>query len=825
MVWEIKTITTTTTNQQEIRSGVKTSVVEEFAETRADRLVSTNIAQTMRSRDVTVTGENFKPNTRYYTFFDGIDISEHMTPTSATYGIGSGTAKGTGLRSDALGKVSSTFTIPNSDELNFATGTKTFKITDSSTNSADSLSQGVAQYEASGQIRVMQEEVLSTRNGRIIQEELSETRETTEVTTSEEVRYVDPLAQSFVVDTKGGIFVTSVEIYFGAKDTALPVTVQLRHMSNGFPTQKILPFGEKVLYPASVNTSADSSSSTKFSFPSPIYLEGNREYCIVVMSNSNVYTTWVSEMGQKDVATNDYIDQQPYAGSLFKSQNNSTLTPDQMRDLKMTLNRASFTTGTAASVVFENDALSSDKLQANPIETISGSKTFRVKHYSHGNYDQSKSNITIAGVAGDRTGSAFSFSDDTVTKTSGTYADGTYTARTVSSTSGSGTGLAVTYVISSNDTTSITITNPGQGYAANDTVTLTNQATDADSAQTNSITFTIAAVKETLGGIPVEYINTTHAAGTSASGATSAAKIMADIDEYLITIPNATWPVRVEGTATTPNYQSAIENTTGGGSSVTATPNAYFDLIHTAIPSFELPNTAITTTFKGTSATQPVYLSSPPSAYTKDTSSTTITLNDNNILTTPKIVASGANESAEMSSAKSFDITCQLSSTANNVSPVLDVDSIGTIAIQNRINKVDSTTDVQAGTYVGATEARGDNNAAIYMTKQVQLENPANAIHVLFDGYRTPHGVTNPSIDVYYKISGPDSNLQFDDIGWTLGTIKNTVQPDATEFKEYLYELEGLEDFNIFSIKLVLQSVDSANPPTVKNFRAIALST
>ena len=85
MVWEIKTITTTTTNQQEIRSGVKTSVVEEFAETRADRLVSTNIAQTMRSRDVTVTGENFKPNTRYYIFFDGIDVNSHMTPTAVSY--------------------------------------------------------------------------------------------------------------------------------------------------------------------------------------------------------------------------------------------------------------------------------------------------------------------------------------------------------------------------------------------------------------------------------------------------------------------------------------------------------------------------------------------------------------------------------------------------------------------------------------------------------------------------------------------------------------------------------------------------------------------
>ena len=60
-----------------------------------------------------------------------------------------------------------------------------------------------------------------------------------------------------------------------------------------------------------------------------VYLENGNEFCIVVMSNSNVYTCWVSEMGQKDIKSNDFIDQQPYAGSLFKSQNNSTWTPDQ----------------------------------------------------------------------------------------------------------------------------------------------------------------------------------------------------------------------------------------------------------------------------------------------------------------------------------------------------------------------------------------------------------------------------------------------------------------------------------------------------------------
>ena len=115
MAIKITTTTTTTQNKREIRSGVTTSVVEEFAETRGDRIVSTNLAQTMRSRDITVTGENFKPNTRYYIFFDGIDVNAHMTPASASYGVASGTSKGTGLRSNNLGKISATFSIPNTE--------------------------------------------------------------------------------------------------------------------------------------------------------------------------------------------------------------------------------------------------------------------------------------------------------------------------------------------------------------------------------------------------------------------------------------------------------------------------------------------------------------------------------------------------------------------------------------------------------------------------------------------------------------------------------------------------------------------------------------
>jgi len=809
---------------RQIRTGVTTSVVEEFSESRADRVVSSNIAQTMRSRDVVITAENFKPNTPYFVFFDGIDVNDHITPTSSVYGMGSATAKGTKLRTDNLGAISATFTIPNTDALNFSTGDKTLKITANSTGNP-SLSEGFATYSADGQITVVQEEITSTRNGRIVTDEVSDERD--------QVRWVDPLAQSFLVDKKGGIFVSSVEVFFGAKDTALPVTVQIRHMENGSPTQKILPFGEKTLNPSSVNISADASSSTKFSFPSPVYLESGREYCAVVMTNSNVYTAWCSEMGQKDIKTNDFIDQQPYAGSLFKSQNNSTWTPDQMKDLKLTINRCKFTTGTAANVIFENDSLDAEYLQDNPIETVSGTKMFKVYHYSHGNYDESLSNITISGVTGDRTGSVFAFADDTINNTQGSNGTDDTQSLTQTSTSGSGTGLTVNLTTASAASTAIVITNPGQGYAATDTVVFTKDS--------KTFTFTIDVVKETIGGIPIDMINRTHTAGTSDAKTTAgAAKILNDIDSYLITIPNSVWPTRTDANDATPNYQSATESTIGGGTNVRATGNVYFDTIHTTIPSLELPNTSITTSFLGTTATQPIVLSSGRVvSFTKDTVSNTITLNDNNVLRSPKLIASSINETNEMGGSKSLELTTQLSSTQDNVSPVLDVDSMGLIGVQNRINNADSSDSMmmdiasnfdgssgQLSTFVNSTEARGDSNASVYCTKQVVLQNPANAIHVMYDGFKAldTNGVAS-EINVYYKVLGPDSNLQFIDKGWILATIKNDVPADGSDFREHLYEIESLEDFTTFAIKIVLQSSSTSNVPFIENFRAIALST
>ena len=72
---------------------------------------------------------------------------------------------------------------------------------------------------------------------------------------------------------------------------------------------------------------------------------------------------------------------------------------------------------------------------------------------------------------------------------------------------------------------------------------------------------------------------------------------------------------------------------------------------------------------------------------------------------------------------------------------------------------------------------------------------------------------------------GNDSNTQFNDLGWKQATIKETVPAAASDFKEHTYEIESLEEFSTFSIKVVMQAVNTANVPLMTNFRAIALST
>jgi hypothetical protein len=173
----------------------------------------------------------------------------------------------------------------------------------------------------------------------------------------------DPVAQSFIIQTfsdgsfepSAGCYLTSVDVFFETKDPAIPVTLQIRPLVNGYPSSTtVLAFGEVTLQPNQVQTSSNASVPTTFKFSSPVYVENGAEYCVVLLAESISYKVWISVLGEKDTITKTFIDKQPSLGSLFISQNASTWSAEQLKDLKLTVKRAKFTTNTVGQVEFEN---------------------------------------------------------------------------------------------------------------------------------------------------------------------------------------------------------------------------------------------------------------------------------------------------------------------------------------------------------------------------------------------------------------------------------------------------------------------------------------
>jgi hypothetical protein len=174
---------------------------------------------------------------------------------------------------------------------------------------------------------------------------------------------IQPIAQTFTTpppkSTKQnyGIFATSVYLWFYSKPQRMspqfPVNVQIVETVNGLPTSKIV--GSAMVECQNVNLVnndtpnpdvSSSNNATKFIFNDPVYLQPSTEYAIVVSSQSPDYSVYISELGQSDISTVgngiSRVSSAPYVGSFFMSQNASQWNPIQNQTLMFVLNKASF---------------------------------------------------------------------------------------------------------------------------------------------------------------------------------------------------------------------------------------------------------------------------------------------------------------------------------------------------------------------------------------------------------------------------------------------------------------------------------------------------
>jgi hypothetical protein len=209
-------------------------------------------------------------------------------------------------------------------------------------------------------------------------------------------KLIDPLAQTFFIETPS--VVTKVDLYFSAKDSALPAHLAIRKNQDGKPGPYIVPFSDVFVYPGSVSTSANANVATTVSFSSPVYLDIG-EYSITLGSDSKNYRVYVSELDGIDTVTSKRITEQPYIGTLYKSQNAAAWSPVQTEDLKFKLYRAVFNTNSTGSITFTPDLTpyNTKVLEKDPLEVFPGSSALRVYHFNHGLTDGGY--VVLNGVA------------------------------------------------------------------------------------------------------------------------------------------------------------------------------------------------------------------------------------------------------------------------------------------------------------------------------------------------------------------------------------------------------------------------------------------
>ena len=426
------TIETRTTTSNQTRSGLSTEVgFDTVTRSNGFRVVEMNFLPFIRSRKIFFDAQLLRPNTKFFAFFDGVELTNttlansfikeesavtefaDQTSVDTFEGLtGHPDGAGTDLISDASGRIIGSFIIPRNDVLKFAAGVREFRLSDDSNNNKlNETSFAEVQYHAQGMLEVLEETIISTKVPKLVQTEISEDRTLVETEVTETVEWVDPIAQTFLVDQEDGMFVKSVQVFFQTKDSNIPVRLSIRTTKNGIPTQRVVPGADKILYPSSINTSADASSGTTFAFDHPVYLNQDGEYAIVMTSQSDAYNVFIAVTGEPSLedATEEII-KQPYGGVFFSSANASTWTPEQMKDLKFTMKRAEFDISQTRTLTLRNDVLPARRLGGNPIFTNdtagsgttfgSNPKILLIRHPNHGMYEGDPTDkVTISGVA------------------------------------------------------------------------------------------------------------------------------------------------------------------------------------------------------------------------------------------------------------------------------------------------------------------------------------------------------------------------------------------------------------------------------------------
>lgn len=408
------------------------------------------------------------------------------------------------LISNREGILQGVISIPKPNGLNkkFLTGKKTILFNSDKFNSAISDSSfAEVIYESSGFVPLSEGGSISIRNSILeksnIKSNTSSNSFITNVFENNEFQnnllrnynYANPLVQTFVINEPSGIYLTSIDLYVKSKDSNLPLNIEIRPVKNNLPTSISVPFSKVSLLPSKITTSTDSSSATNFKFESPIYIQSNQVYGVVIYSDSDeyeIYTSNFNDVTSLDLIEGTTLNKSSSIGNLI-IPNNVDIDIEKNTNIKLSLYKAKFTTNSGALTLYNPNLDVGNNfrplLQEDPFicfsrkNTISLDTLLTTVGVATLGYQITQSNNETATGILVKTGGKVGLGTTTLTvslvgtgltPSSGSlsYSDVNFTSLT-----GNGSGLVGLVSVTNGSIDYVDVTNGGSGYLPNDVLT------------------------------------------------------------------------------------------------------------------------------------------------------------------------------------------------------------------------------------------------------------------------------------------------------------------------------------------------------------------
>ena len=715
-----------------------------------------------------------RPDTDHYFFFDGVDVNAHIikgTPTAnlvediERYGD-----KGiTSIKTDTNGVIRAVFHLPAET---FYVGDRILEVVDvDQYSSIDSgaTSKGFITYRA---YNFSVEKSSLTTSTRAPTFDINTT--TTFRNVTRRVRGRDPIAQTFFIKKGMGqgsntVYLSEIDVFFKRVSAENGITLQVREVINGFPTNQTVPFSKVHKLPSQLTSavSDDASVATTFAFDAPIRLDVEKEYCLVLQPDASDpnFLVFISKVGGLDLtpgaSQGTAIVQDWGDGVLFSSTNNSAWQSYQDEDMKFTLRRHNFSASTGSVTLTNND---NEFLTLNNITPSSVSNYFVPGEVVYQNKPLTGGTALTGGVT---------LNSTTVTQTA---ADQSY---------------VIGDFIKIDDGTNIQIV---------EVVNITNADTVIIKSPWPYPNATAASI------VPVVKGNISNHDKRNASKLQLEKSSATAVKQFIVT---------------TYDVNGAMENPIKGVDSDLTAAVVSIDNINLSYvqPMIMRANDSVSaTTLEGT-------LVSPTDVNTSY--NTTLAFNDNNHFSNQgAIVYSKSNDPADT---KAFDFIVNLTNGSNVTStPFVDIETSKLIGYQYTLDS-------------DPTESSN------YISRVIELASDLDAedLNVVLTGYRP----VNSDIKVYVKAQNAFDSSDLDSIGWTelemfrgVGTFSSTS--NINDYREFQYRVPAtakvgglpsgahtyvstngtFNEFRKFKIKIALTSSNIHNAPTLKDYRAIALT-